>query len=88
MLLILQGGAGNADGSEDLANQLAERFTVVTYDCRGLSRSAPIRAGGYEIAAHSDGWVMDRFRSLFPVREALITAYGLLQQTNDAIPLL
>ena len=53
MLLILQGGAGNADGSEDLANQLSDRFTVVTYDRRGLSRSAPIRAGGYEIGAHA-----------------------------------
>jgi pimeloyl-ACP methyl ester carboxylesterase len=53
MIVILQGGAGNADGSEDLANHLAGHFTVVTYDRRGLSRSAPIRAEGYEIAAHA-----------------------------------
>ena len=52
MLLILQGGAGNADGAEDLANQLADDFTVVTYDRRGLSRSTPIQAGLYDIAAH------------------------------------
>jgi pimeloyl-ACP methyl ester carboxylesterase len=54
MLLILQGGAGNADGSEDLANQLVDEFTVVTYDRRGLSRSTPIRAERYDIATHAD----------------------------------
>lgn len=54
MLLIVQGGAANADGAEDLANQLAEDFTVVTYDRRGLSRSAPIQSEPYEIAAHGD----------------------------------
>jgi pimeloyl-ACP methyl ester carboxylesterase len=54
MLMILQGGAGNADGSEALANELASDFTVVTYDRRGLSRSTPIRAERYEIATHAD----------------------------------
>ena len=54
MLLILQGGAGNADGAEELANQLAGDFTVVTYDRRGLSRSTPIQAERYDIAAHGD----------------------------------
>jgi pimeloyl-ACP methyl ester carboxylesterase len=53
MLLVLQGGAGNADGSEALAAQLTDRFTVVTYDRRGLSRSEPIRVDGYELAAHA-----------------------------------
>jgi len=54
MLLILQGGAGNADGSEALANELSSDFTVVTYDRRGLSRSTPIRAERYEILTHAD----------------------------------
>ena len=54
MLLILQGGAGDADGSEALVNELARDFTVVTYDRRGLSRSRPIRAQRYEIATHAD----------------------------------
>jgi pimeloyl-ACP methyl ester carboxylesterase len=54
VLLILQGGAANADGAEDLANQLADDFTVVTYDRRGLSRSTPIQAERYDIAAHGD----------------------------------
>jgi len=53
LLLILQGGAGNADSSEALANQLADRFTVVTYDRRGLSRSKVTQAGSCEIAAHA-----------------------------------
>jgi len=54
VLLILQGGAGHADGSEALANELASDFTVVTYDRRGLSRSTPIRAESYQIATHAD----------------------------------
>ena len=53
-MLILQGGAGNADGSEALANELSCDFTVVTYDRRGLSRSTPIRTERYEIATHAD----------------------------------
>ncbi len=51
--LILQGGAGNAEGSEALANRMADQFTVITYDRRGLSRSTPVRTEGYEIAAHA-----------------------------------
>lgn len=39
VLLILQGGADDADGSHVLAEELAERYTVVTHDRRGLSRS-------------------------------------------------
>jgi pimeloyl-ACP methyl ester carboxylesterase len=53
VLLILQGGVGNAEGSEDLANQLSGDFTVITYDRRGLSRSTPIQARRYDIAAHA-----------------------------------
>jgi pimeloyl-ACP methyl ester carboxylesterase len=39
LLLILQGGDGNADGAISLAGHLADHYTVVTYDRRGLSRS-------------------------------------------------
>jgi pimeloyl-ACP methyl ester carboxylesterase len=38
-LLISQSGEGDADRTVDLAGHLADRFTVVTYDRRGLSRS-------------------------------------------------
>jgi len=40
MLLILQGGGGDAEGSEALVRLLADAYTVVTYDRRGLSRSS------------------------------------------------
>lgn len=39
LLLLLQGGGGDADASEGIAGRLLDRFTVVTYDRRGLSRS-------------------------------------------------
>jgi pimeloyl-ACP methyl ester carboxylesterase len=54
-LLILQGGAGNADASERLARALADRFTVITYDRRGLSRSsveAPVE--NLRLEVHTD----------------------------------
>ncbi|MGW2043504.1 alpha/beta fold hydrolase [Streptomyces virginiae] len=39
VLLISQSGEGDADRTVDLVPHLAETFTVVTYDRRGLSRS-------------------------------------------------
>jgi len=39
LLLILQGGDGNADASNVLAAGLTDHFTVCSYDRRGLSRS-------------------------------------------------
>jgi len=39
LLLILQGGDGDAGRTDDLAERLATRHTVATYDRRGLSRS-------------------------------------------------
>jgi pimeloyl-ACP methyl ester carboxylesterase len=39
ILLMLQGGAGDADGSDSLVAHLVSHYTVVTYDRRGLSRS-------------------------------------------------
>jgi pimeloyl-ACP methyl ester carboxylesterase len=39
LLLLLQGGGGDADASEGIAGRLLDQFTVVTYDRRGLSRS-------------------------------------------------
>jgi len=55
LLLLLQGGDGDADASDALAKYLADRFTVLSYDRRGLSRStitdpsAPV-----DLATHSD----------------------------------
>jgi pimeloyl-ACP methyl ester carboxylesterase len=39
LLLMLQGGDGDADGTDALAGHLVNRYTVLTYDRRGLSRS-------------------------------------------------
>lgn len=39
LLLLIQGGGGDADGTNAIAAHLAEHYTVLTYDRRGLSRS-------------------------------------------------
>ncbi|WP_037671660.1 alpha/beta fold hydrolase [Streptomyces griseus] len=55
LLLISQSGEGDADRSTDLVAQLADSYTVVTYDRRGLSRSrldAPEL--GATLAEHAD----------------------------------
>jgi pimeloyl-ACP methyl ester carboxylesterase len=39
LLLLLQGGDGDADGTDALAGHLAGDYTVLSYDRRGLSRS-------------------------------------------------
>src|SRR6266542_586527 len=39
LLLILQGGAGDAEGSNAMAARLVDAYTVLSYDRRGLSRS-------------------------------------------------
>ncbi len=41
VLLVAQSGEGDAGRSVDLVGRLVDRFTVVTYDRRGLSRSRP-----------------------------------------------
>lgn len=71
-LLILQGGSGNADGSEDLANQLSGDFTVITYDRRGLSRSTPIQAERYDIASHA----ADAARLIGALSDKPVFAFG------------
>jgi pimeloyl-ACP methyl ester carboxylesterase len=39
VLLLIPGGPMDAGGFAGLADRLADRYTVVTYDCRGNSRS-------------------------------------------------
>jgi pimeloyl-ACP methyl ester carboxylesterase len=54
-LVILPGGDGAADSVDAVSDQLVDRYRVVTYDRRGLSRSrldAP--AEGLTLATHSD----------------------------------
>jgi pimeloyl-ACP methyl ester carboxylesterase len=40
VLLLIPGGPMDAGGFAPLAERLADRYTVVTYDCRGNSRSS------------------------------------------------
>ncbi|HJZ68036.1 MAG TPA: alpha/beta hydrolase [Blastocatellia bacterium] len=54
-LLILQSGHGDADAANALCDELADRYTVITYDRRGMSRSkidAPDES--LTLATHSD----------------------------------
>jgi pimeloyl-ACP methyl ester carboxylesterase len=39
VLLMIPGGPMDADGFKGIADRLADTYTVVTYDCRGNSRS-------------------------------------------------
>jgi pimeloyl-ACP methyl ester carboxylesterase len=39
VLLIIMGGSGDADAASGIVGHLSSRYTVVTYDRRGLSRS-------------------------------------------------
>jgi len=54
-LLILAGGDADADATDPLRDALAERYRVITYDRRGLSRSR-IDPGGRapDIATHAE----------------------------------
>ena len=55
LLLILAGGHGDADTTDALCEKLTDRYTVVTYDRRGLSRSTiEAAAGSPTIATHSE----------------------------------
>ncbi|GAA2629132.1 alpha/beta hydrolase [Dactylosporangium fulvum] len=55
LLVIVQGGDGDADGSAALVDALVSGggFTVLTYDRRGLSRS-PAGEGPVTIESHTD----------------------------------
>jgi len=46
LVLILPGGHGDADAADALCERLVERYTVVTYDRRGQSRSPIDAAAG------------------------------------------
>jgi pimeloyl-ACP methyl ester carboxylesterase len=54
-LLIAQSGEGDAGRSTDLVDQLADTWTVITYDRRGLSRSVLRDPGeGVRMADHAE----------------------------------
>ncbi|MFF7339820.1 alpha/beta fold hydrolase [Streptomyces sp. NPDC008163] len=53
MLLLIAGGHHGVDATEPLARHLADRYTVVTYDRRGLSGSAA-DARAKTLATHAE----------------------------------
>jgi pimeloyl-ACP methyl ester carboxylesterase len=54
-LLISQSGEGDAGRSVDLVDQLADAYTVITYDRRGLSRSTlDDPSSGVTMTEHAD----------------------------------
>ena len=55
LLLLLQGGDGDADAADAVAGHLAGDYTVLSYDRRGLSRS-PVSdpAAPVDLAVHSE----------------------------------
>lgn len=55
VLLMIHGGCGDADVFLEVADQLADQYTVITYDRRGHSRSKLINpAEDYLIETHSE----------------------------------
>jgi pimeloyl-ACP methyl ester carboxylesterase len=55
VLLMIAGGAGDAESFNLVADHLIDHYTVVTYDRRGLSRSPPDDPDQrIEIETHSD----------------------------------
>jgi pimeloyl-ACP methyl ester carboxylesterase len=55
VLLIISGGAGDADASPRLVAALARHYTVITYDRRGLSQSRPTHdVETLELRTHTD----------------------------------
>ncbi|MCI1746869.1 MAG: alpha/beta hydrolase [Acidipropionibacterium sp.] len=73
VVLLLQGGDGDADSSDNLAAQLADHFTILSYDRRGLSRSriddpsAPI-----DLTVHGD----DAARVIAAVTDEPVAVFG------------
>ncbi|MFC8717984.1 alpha/beta fold hydrolase [Kitasatospora sp. NPDC057198] len=54
VLLLVAGGHGDAGVTDALAGRLADRYTVVTYDRRGLSGSTVDEPGRTTVAVHAE----------------------------------
>ena len=73
LLLLVQGGDGDADGMDALADQLIDSYTVLSYDRRGLSRS-PVsdRSAPVSMSTHSE----DAARLLAAVTDEPALVFG------------
>ncbi|MFT4038810.1 MAG: alpha/beta hydrolase [Thermomicrobiales bacterium] len=73
VLLVIPGGAADASGFVPMGERLADRFTVVRYDPRGVSRSAvPGLAEDVPVETHAD----DARRLLQAVTDEPATVFG------------
>src|SRR5262245_54513471 len=72
LLLILPGGDGDADTADALRNELIDRYTVITYDRRGMSRSKIDPGQSLTLARHSD----DAHRLLAALTERSAFVFG------------
>jgi pimeloyl-ACP methyl ester carboxylesterase len=95
VVLIVQGGAADADGSDALAARLESDFTVVSYDRRGLSRSVLKRgAPPSDVSRHAEdvSVVLKRFTSepafIFGVSIGALIGLDLVTTHSDQIRLL
>ncbi|WP_340384344.1 alpha/beta hydrolase [Streptomyces sp. SS7] len=73
LLLVSQSGEGDANRSDAMADHLIDAYTVVTYDRRGLSRSALDRPGS---GASLDEHVDDVHRLLAALTERPVLMLG------------
>ncbi|HUZ21892.1 MAG TPA: alpha/beta hydrolase [Acidimicrobiales bacterium] len=70
---MLQGGGGDADGMDALASHLVDRYTVLSYDRRGLSRSTlDGPSAALDLSTHSD----DASRLLTAVTDEPVLVFG------------
>ena len=95
LLLVIQGGAADADGSDALATRLESNFMVVSYDRRGLSRSAVVPGSEpTDLSVHgSDAAVVlreltDRPAYVFGVSIGALIGLDLVTRYPDAIRVL
>jgi len=73
LLLLIQGGPGDADGTHGIAGRLVKHYTVLTYDRRGLSRSTLDDPGEVPgIGTHAD----DVHRLLADVTSEPVAVFG------------
>src|SRR5947199_10212881 len=72
VLLLIPGGNGDAGGYQPLTQELAGRYTVVSYDRRGFGRSAagPVEAGSVRAGPVEAGSVRAGPVEALPVDEA------------------
>lgn len=72
-LIMIHGGGGDADKFVNVANDLSSKYTIITYDRRGHSRSKLVENEmGYSVEKHSD----DLYRLLSELSIGPVSIFG------------